>query len=246
MGRTWWYPPPAGADYDAVAARDHHDPGQARRAFRRVHPSRPGCGRTRAPRCCSRSGAERSAPDGRGGRRPQPARGGPVRCSAATAFRSRSAWRCGSATTGSSSLHSAGLPVLVTRYDDLVHDPAPGRQHARAFLAGLGMALDADPDRRRHRARTSSTPSCVTARTPAPSSWRRAPTSLAVYDALEAVVGASRVVRRSGAPPRARPRSQPSSTRSGPHTELAWHPPPWAPGHAGEPAAETEGPDHDR
>ncbi len=37
--------------------------------------------------------------------------------------------------------HSAGMPVLVTRYDDLVADPAGWSERARAFLAGVGMRL---------------------------------------------------------------------------------------------------------
>ena len=63
MGRTWWYPPPAGDAYGAVAARvtttaRPGPPGLPACAPRRCR----GCGRTPAPRCWCRSGAQHSGP----------------------------------------------------------------------------------------------------------------------------------------------------------------------------------------
>src|SRR6202023_3289832 len=41
MGRTWWYPPPTGEEYLALAGRIKTSKAKARRVFRRVHPGRP-------------------------------------------------------------------------------------------------------------------------------------------------------------------------------------------------------------
>ena len=126
-------------------------------------------------------------------------------------------------------LHSAGMPVLVTRYDDLVADPGAWTERTRAFLTGLGMHLAGagdsaataqdfvDPELR-HSAHSRA------------ALTDGAPQSLAVYDALEAVVGVECVVRRARSCPPSRTRSPPSSTRwdrapSSPGTHRRAHPP---------------------
>jgi hypothetical protein len=66
-------------------------------------------------------------------------------------------------------------------------------------------------------------------------------TSLLVYDALEAVVGASTSFLAPDLPP------EPASVAAeldtvGPDTELDWHPPPWAPDRGGAPSENSGGP----
>jgi hypothetical protein len=232
MGRTWWYPPPAGEqDYEAVAARITITRPQARRAFRRVHRTVPWVWKD--PRTSVLLPYWRSVLGDRLAavvvvRNPievavsmQRRHGVPVSFGVALWERYNRLIL----------LHSAGLPVLVTRYDDLVDDPAAWSEGARTFLAGLGMRLDD----------TSGT--LVAARDFVDADLRHSThtradvvdagsTSLAVYDALEDVMGPSASFRSPPLPP------EPSAVATeldtvGPDTELAWHPPPWAPEHDG-------------
>ena len=124
-------------------------------------------------------------------------------------------------------LHSAGMPVLVTRYDDLVHDAAAWSEADQGVPGRIAACASPAHDRRRTRLSGSSTPNSDTARTPVPTSSRPAATALALYDALEAVVGPSSAFVAPELPP------EPGAVAAeldtvGPATELAWHPPPWA------------------
>ena len=145
MGRTWWYPPPAGEDYAAVAARITTTRGQARRAFRRVHPSAPWVWKD--PRTSV------LLPFWRHVLGPRLAAVVVVRNPLEVAASMRR--RHGVPVTFGVALwerynrlilaHSAGMPVLVTRYADLVADAGAWSENAREFLAGLGIPLQGAP-----------------------------------------------------------------------------------------------------
>ncbi|HEY5025168.1 MAG TPA: hypothetical protein VII76_09340 [Acidimicrobiales bacterium] len=239
MGRTWWYPPPAGDAYDAVAARITTTHGQARRAFRRVHRSVPWVWKD--PRTSV------LLPFWRGvlGHRIAAVVvvRNPLEVAVSMQRRHDVPVAFGVALWERYNrlilLHSAGLPVLVTRYDDLVHDPGAWSDQARSFLAGLGMRLasvaeDADTARDfidpdlRHSTHTRA--DLVEA----------GDHSLALYDVLEAAMGPSTSFQTPVLP------SEPPAVATeldtvGAETELAWHPPPWAAGPGGPPTSETEG-----
>jgi hypothetical protein len=240
MGRTWWYPPPAGEDYAAVAARITTTRGQARRAFRRVHPSAPWVWKD--PRTSV------LLPFWRRALGPRLAAVVVVRNPLEVAVSMQR--RHGLSVAFGVALwerynrliltHSGGLPVLVTRYEDLVADPATWSERTHAFLSSLGMALDGDPGAA-GAARDFVDPELRhSAHTRAELEGSGA-TSLLVYDVLEAVVGAS----PSFVVPDLAP--EPASVAAeldtvGPHTELDWHPPPWAPEHGGAPRENSGGP----
>jgi hypothetical protein len=225
MGRTWWYPPPAGDGYDAVAARITTRRAQARRAFRRVHREVPWVWKdprtsvllpywrkVLGPRLASvvvvRNPLEVAQSMHRRHEVPVPF--------------SLALWERYNRLILA---HSQGMPVLVTRYADLVDDPAAWSVQARSFLAGLGMRVApaahdvvgsvqdfVDPELRHS---THSRDDLVVAAT----------SSLAVFDALDAVVGPS----DSFVPPDLAP--EPGAVQGeldnvGPGTKLAWHPPP--------------------
>jgi hypothetical protein len=226
MGRTWWYPPPDGDPYAAVAAQITTTRAQARRAFRRVHPGAPWVWkdprtsvllpfwrRALGPRLVAvvvvRNPLEVAASM-------QRRDGVPVSFGVALWERYNRLILA----------HSAGLPVLVTRYEDMVADAAAWSEDVRVFLTALGMPLQPDPDavpardfvdaELRHSSHTRAEVADVS------------PTTLALYDVLEDVVGPS----SSFVPPDLAP-EPPGVTAEldtvGPATELAWHPPPWAP-----------------
>ncbi len=240
MGRTWWYPPPAGDDYDAVAARITTTRAQARRAFRRVHRSVPWVWKD--PRTSVLLPFWRRVLGARivavvvvrnpleVARSMQSRHGVPVSFGVALWERYNRLIL----------LHSAGLPVLVTRYDDLVRDAGGWSAQTRTFLADLGMRLE----QRRAGAGTAedfvdpglrhSTHSRADLRDAA------AP-SLALYDALEGVMGPSASFVAPDLPP------EPGGVTAeldtvGPSAELAWHPPAWAAPSGEPPSAEIEGP----
>jgi hypothetical protein len=243
MGPTWWYPPPAGPSYDAVAARITTTPTQARRVFRRVHRVTPwvwkdprtsvllpfwrdALGPHLAAVVVVRNPLEVA-------RSLQRRHGVPLSFGVALWERyNRLILR-----------HSAGMAVLVTRFDDLVKDSRSWSEETRSFLVGLGMDLAPFP------------PGPGSGEDVVDAGLRHAEhsrgdlveagaTALAVYDALESVVGPS----GSFVPPELDP--EPATVAAeldtvGPGTELPWHPPPWAPGSARGPATGSE-PGHDR
>jgi hypothetical protein len=235
MGRSWWYPPPAGDGYDAVAARITTTRSQARRAFRRVHGQVPWVWKD--PRTSVLLPYWRTVLGSRLAsvvvvRNPlevavsmERRHGVPVSFSVAL-------WERYNRLILS---HSRGMPVLVTRYADLVEDPAGWSAQARSFLAGLGMPLEptagddvgsaqdfVDPELRHS---THSRRDLVAAGTAA----------LDVYDALEAVVGPSDSFVPPALPAEPAP-VQVELDTVGPHTKLAWHPPPPGPDEDQSPA----------
>jgi len=222
------YPPPAGEQTTRPWRRASPSHAPKPPAFRRVHRTVPWCGRTRAPRSCSRTGAR------------------------SWATGSRRWWSF--ATPSSGCVHAAsprGARLVrrgvVERYNRLIllhsadsrsSSPATTTssttrrlvRRRRTFLAGLGMRLD---DTRGHWSRpgTSSTPTCGTARTRAlmSSTPGRRRCGLRRTGGCH---GAERVVPVAAAAARAQCRGD-RARHGGPDTELAWHPPPWAPEHDG-------------
>jgi hypothetical protein len=223
MGRTWWYPPPAGEGYDAVAAAITTTRTQARRVFRRVHRGVPWVWKD--PRASVLLPFWRAAL-------------GP-RLAAVVVFRhplevaESLERRHGVPLSFGVALwerynrlilaHSAGLPVLVTSYDELMADPVAWTGLAADFLASLGMDLPGRVDRAAVTAfvdaelRHSTRPRAeVTA---------AGPGAAAVYDALHDRRGAShRFVAPALAPEAASVTAELDTV--GPHATLAWRPPP--------------------
>jgi hypothetical protein len=238
MGCTWWYPPPAGEAYDEVARRITTTPARARRVFRRVHGSVPWVWKD--PRASVLVPFWRRAL-------------GP-RLAAVVVYRNplevaeSLERRHGLTTAFGVALwerynrlllaHSAGMPVLVTRYDDLVSDPSAWLARARDFLGDLGMAVPAaldtgtveefvDPGLRHSRHRRAELVD-------------GAPGAVAVYDALEGALGPS----ARFAPPDLGP--EPAAVAAeletiGPDTTPDWRPPPGGADRGGAPSAGTEG-----
>jgi hypothetical protein len=239
MGRTWWYPPPAGEDYDAVAARITTTRAQARRAFRRVHRSVPWVWkdprtsvllpywrRVLGPRLAAvvvvRNPLEVA-------RSMQSRHGVPVSFGVALWERYNRLILA----------HSAGMPVLVTRYDDLVHDAATWSAQTREFLAGAGMRLA--PHDTAGAARQFVDPELRHSSHTRADLVQGSATALALYDALESVMGPSSTFVAPDLPP------EPGAIATeletvGPATELAWHPPPWASSPGAARPTESESP----
>jgi hypothetical protein len=240
MGRTWWYPPPSGDDYDVVAAGVTTTRAQARRAFRRVHPTVPWVWKD--PRTSVLLPFWRSVLGPRLAavvvvRNPlevavslQSRHGVPVSFGVAL-------WERYNRLVVT---HCAGMPVLITRYDDLVADATTWSEGARAFLAGLGMRLSpataigdttardfVDP-RLRHSSHTRADLAGLSTGT------------LELYDTLDSVVGP----RQSFVVPDLSPESAGVARELdavGPGTALPWHPPSWAPEDDRAPSPGIEG-----
>jgi hypothetical protein len=223
MGRTWWYPPPAGEGYDDVARAVTTTPTRARRAFRRVHPSVPWVWKD--PRTSVLLPFWRHTLGRRLAavvvvRNPLDVALSMQRRHGITVNFGVALWeRYNRLILG----HSAGLPVLVTRYDDLVLDPGAWTESTRSFLAGLGMPLSGAADAT-ERARDFVDPELRHSAHARADLLTQAPSSLAVYDALESAMGAS----DSFVAPELAP--EPASVTTeldtvGPDHELAWHPP---------------------
>jgi len=231
MGRTWWYPPPSGEAYSAVAARITTTRIQARRVFRRVHRSTPWVWKD--PRTSV------LLPFWRGVLGPRLAAVVVVRNPLEVAASLQR--RHGVTTAFAIALwerynrlvlaHSAGMPVLVTRYGDLVADTTAWLETTSVFLDGLGMRLPGTADagalakdfidpELRHSAHSRS------------DLVGTGSDALTVYDAFETVMGPS----VEFAPPELPPESLDVARELdavGPSTKLAWHPPPGAPERGG-------------
>ena len=129
--------------------------------------------------------------------------------------------------------HAAGLPVLVSRYDDLMTDADRWTEQVGGFLAGLGMAIGTptvdgavasfvDPGLRHssHIARRD---------------LRRLPRRPDRVRRARGGPGSDRVLRPASPPPE--PPSVEQELRTlGPDRHPDWHPPPWAGGAGTAPA----------
>jgi hypothetical protein len=240
MGRTWWYPPPAGDDYAAVSARITTTALQARRVFGRAHRQVPWVWKD--PRTSVLLPFWRTALGPRLAsvvviRNPlevatslQRRHGVPVSFGVAL-------WERYNRLIVA---HSAGMPVLFTRYDDLVADAGAWSQTTRAFLLGLGMRLSPTTDAEQTRAQE------FVDRRLRHSAYSRAElardhgSTLAVYDALESVMGPSTPFVAPELPPEPVAVADELDT-VGPGTELPWRPPSWTQNSAGASPGEAEG-----
>ena len=224
MGRTWWYPPPTGDAYGTVAASVTTRPAQARRAFRRVHRTVPWVWKD--PRTSVLVPFWRAAL-------------GP-RLAAVVVFRNpldvaESLGRRHDVPVSFGVAlwerynrlilaHSAGMPVLVTRYDDLVEDPAGWSAGVAAFLAGEGMTLDGpDPA----EARAFVDPELRHSTVPPAERGGLSRGAATVLAALEAVVGAHPAFVPPALGPEP-PEVEAELATLGPGREPGWRPPPWA------------------
>lgn len=145
MGCSWWHPPPAGDGYTTFAARIQTSPHQARRVFRGAYPRRDWVWKD--PRAClllpfwRRALADRVA-----GivvlRNPlDVARSLERRNETTTAF-GVALWERYNRLLVT---HARGMPILVTRFDDLVADPVGWSTWVARFLGGLGLRVE-QPD----------------------------------------------------------------------------------------------------
>jgi len=237
MGLRWWYPPPVGAAYAQVAARITTTPRQARRVFRRVHRTKPWVWKD--PRTSVLIPFWRRALG--------------AHVAAVVVFRNPLEVATSLQRRHSLPLpfgvalwerynrlilaHSARMRVLVTRYTDLVVDPAGWSARTGGFLEDLGMRVALPPDTAT-QARDFIDPELRHSTHSRTDLIGVGAGALAVYDALEAAVGSS---------PSFEPPELPTETADvtaaldavGPRAELAWHPPPWATDGGAPPPADT-------
>lgn len=222
MGCAWWSPPPSGARYWEVAGRIVTTPSRARKEFRRVHPSGPWVWKD--PRSALLLPFWRTALGSK--------------IAAVIVYRNPLDVAASLQARHDLSLpeslalwerynrlllqHCAGLPAVVTRYDDLVSDPVGFGDALASFLEdqGIGVEVTAEDQLRgfvdeglRHSAHSRSDVES------------RAPETLATYQALEAVIGPSPSFSSPEVPPEA-PWVQLELDKRGPRERPDWRPPP--------------------
>jgi hypothetical protein len=145
MGCAWWHPPPADLAYPAFAARIRTSGRQARRTFRRAYPHRDWAWKD--PRACVLLPFWRRALSDRVAavivlRNPlDVAESLQRRNDTSTQFGVALWARYMRLVAG----HASGMPVLVTRFEDLLADPAGWTQSTARFLGALGLRVEADP-----------------------------------------------------------------------------------------------------
>lgn len=223
MGHTWWYPPPSGPGYSDAASRIVTSPESAAAQFDEVYPSGPWVWKD--PRSCLALPFWRQALD-------RPLAGilvfrNPIDVSASLLFRDSLPEPFGIALwTRYMRLvleHAGGLPLLVTRYDDLVQNPLRWSDTAQKFLADLGVAVRpgrqdeieqfVDP-RHRHSHHGHSDTSAFS------------PGVEAVFEALERLVGAHRSFVGPPLPAEHPGVAQELESRWPDHPPV-WNEPPW-------------------
>lgn len=224
MGRSWFWPPPAGEAYDELSARITTTPAEARRVFDQVHPQRPWVWKD--PRTCLLLPFWRAAIGGR-----QPVIlvvRNPLEVADSLKRRHEVDIDYGLALweryNRLALAHAAGLPTLVSRYEELVEDPASWSERARTFLEHAGLELDpragegelADfvDEGRRHNVRSRSELEAA------------APTAVGVLDALDGLLGAHERLE----PPALDPEPaavEESIARVASKGGLGWADPPW-------------------
>jgi hypothetical protein len=223
MGRAWWYPPPDGDQYFAVTAGVATTPAEARTVFRKVHRSVPWVWKD--PRTTVLLPFWRQALGPRLAavivyRNPM---------DVATSLQRRhdlpvsfgvALWERYNRLLLA---HAGGMPAFVTRYDDIVADPARWTREVRSFLSDLRtrvgpvpgaelLAGTVDPQLR-HSAHHEA-------------NLTLHPGARAVFETLEAHAG----IHRSFVAP-VLSAEDPAVERElagvGPDNEPAWRPPPW-------------------
>jgi hypothetical protein len=146
MGRTWWYPPPAGERYAEVASTVTTTPRQARRIFRRVHPSAPWVWKD--PRTCVVLPFWRRALGPRLAgvvvfRHPHEVAESLQRRHGVSVPFGLALWERYNRLLLA---HAEAMPVHVSSYDELMGAPVRWTTDVAAFLAGHGVRLDARVD----------------------------------------------------------------------------------------------------
>jgi hypothetical protein len=238
MGRTWWFPPPGGERYFQLAERIRTSGAKARRVFGRAHREAPWVWKD--PRACLLLPFWR-ATLGAGVVAVLAVRN-PLEVADSLHRRHGVPLRFGVALWERYNRlileHARGMPVLVSRYEDLLDDPAAWCESASAFLSQEGfdlkgapgdeeMAEFVDPSRR-HSTRTRSDLAT------------EAPDALATLDALESLLGSHSAFD----PPRLAPEAawvEEELALIGPETQLSWQTPPWAARSGGSAAGPAPG-----
>lgn len=141
MGCRWWYPPPAGPAYHEWAAKITTDGAFAAQVFNGVHEQRPWVWKD--PRACLLVPFWRSALHDRFAvvlvvRHPLEVAESLQRRNQVPLSFGVALWQRYNRLALE---HVAGLPVLVSRYEDLVGDPAHWCEQVAGFLASAGIAV---------------------------------------------------------------------------------------------------------
>jgi len=238
MGCTWWSPPPSGMAYGDRVARITVSARQARQVFRRAYPRKRWVWKD--PRACLLLPFWRRV---LGHRTPAViVLRNPLEVAASLERRNAMAPAFSVALWARYHRllleHTRGMPALVTRFDDLIADPARWAETSAAFLTGVGLppphavpgALEDSVDTSLRHSRHGRG-----------DLEREAPQALALFDAWEALVGTWVALDPPdlGGEPTA---VQIELDTMGPDNDPGWRPPPWAtPGgaDAGTPAADV-------
>lgn len=222
MGCTWWYPPAPGAAYAEAEARRTTTARHARRVFRRAYPRRRWVWKD--PRACLLLPFWRSVV-GEGTAAVVVLRN-PLDVAASLERRNTTSIAFGVALWARYYRllleHTVGMPALVTRFDDLVVDPAGWAAAAGAFLSEIGLpppsspaeALDQSVDGSLRHSHHDRDDLC-----------RESPDAVALFDAWNALVGAWPALEAPsvGAEP---PSVQAELDAVGPGHDPGWRPPP--------------------
>ena len=225
MGRSWIWPPPAGAAYDELDARIANRREDARRVFDEVHPQRPWVWKD--PRACLLLPFWRAALGGSKVavlvvRNPLEVADSLRRRHDVDLEYGLALWERYNRLVLA---HAAGLPALVSRYEELIEDPAGWSEVARSFLLGAGVELapaggeggaaDFIEEGRRHNVRSRGELAAAS------------PSALHVADALDSLAGA----HASLSPPELDPEPagvEAAIARVASRGGLSWNDPPWA------------------
>ncbi len=187
MGCTWWYPPPAGPQYHDALAKVRMSSREARRAFRHAYPARRWAWKD--PRACLLLPFWRTVLRDRAVA--VVVLRNPLDVAASLDRRNGIGIPLGVALWQRYNRllleHAAGMPAIVTRFDDLVDDAHGWQQTVARQLSDLGLATPAprEPDLEAVGAELRHS---VHGR---PDVAAQFPDALALYDALESLVGCS-------------------------------------------------------
>ncbi|HLI72821.1 MAG TPA: hypothetical protein VKU86_03000 [Acidimicrobiales bacterium] len=227
MGRRWWYPPPAGDGYGAVAESITTTPAEARRVFRRAYRRAPWVWKD--PRACVLLPFWRRALGDRVAtvvvfRHPVEVAESLQRRHDLPVSFGLALWERYNRLVLQ---HAASMPVLTTSYDALVGDPARWAGDVRRYLEAVGMRLPDPPG-------AGDLTGFVDAGLRHSSHERGSldgapPGAAAVYEALLGLRGDATTFVPPDLPAEA-PSVEAELATVGPGREPGWRPPPWATG----------------